>query len=238
MSIASDSIPCLLLIDILLSMIHWHQATPHETSQLLPRQWSDFDLHLGRIPAGRIAPIQAHPPPVPRRSDCASNTTDGTRSRKWDETYQEQPLDVGGLVLRRHRATTKLHPRWDGPFVIRDMTDKNVDQYKISNVQGLFSALLQKLNLLVGWVSRDTFLYPFVRKYGDTPVDELGWARYVNNASGSVARRRLSVGRRDIPQHLDDHLLGALRDGVRDGLVRAEVHRGKDVLISELRAEE
>lgn len=39
-----------------------------------------------------------------------------------EEQYQERDLGIGDLVKRRHEASTKLHPRWDGPFLIRDMT--------------------------------------------------------------------------------------------------------------------
>lgn len=46
---------------------------------------------------------------------------------------RERALGLGDLVKRRHEAGTKLHPRWDGPFVIRDMTDKNTYQLQTCN---------------------------------------------------------------------------------------------------------
>jgi hypothetical protein len=50
-----------------------------------------------------------------------------------EDRYQEKGLGVGDLVKRRHEAGTKLHPRWDGPFVIRDVTDKNTYQLQTRN---------------------------------------------------------------------------------------------------------
>ena len=50
-----------------------------------------------------------------------------------EERYRERGLGPGDLVKRRHEAGTKLHPRWDGPFVIRDVTDKNTYQLQTRN---------------------------------------------------------------------------------------------------------
>ena len=50
-----------------------------------------------------------------------------------EATYRERGLGVGDLVKRRNEASTKLHPRWDGPFMIRDVTDKNVYQLQTRN---------------------------------------------------------------------------------------------------------
>ena len=50
-----------------------------------------------------------------------------------DEEYREQALGPGTLVKRKHEAGTKLHPKWDGPFVIRAVTDKNVYQLQTRN---------------------------------------------------------------------------------------------------------
>jgi hypothetical protein len=50
-----------------------------------------------------------------------------------EDRYQEKGLGVGDLVKQRHEASTKLHPRWDGPFVIRDVTDKNTYQLQTRN---------------------------------------------------------------------------------------------------------
>ncbi len=41
-----------------------------------------------------------------------------------EEEYRERGLGIGDLVKRRHEAGTKLHPRWDGPFRIRDVTEQ------------------------------------------------------------------------------------------------------------------
>ena len=50
-----------------------------------------------------------------------------------EENYHERDLGVGDLVKQRHEAGTKLHPKWDGPFVIHDVTDKNTYQLKTRN---------------------------------------------------------------------------------------------------------
>ena len=45
-----------------------------------------------------------------------------------DETYGERGIGIGDLVKRRAVRASKLHPQWDGPFIVHDMTDKNVYQ--------------------------------------------------------------------------------------------------------------
>jgi hypothetical protein len=40
----------------------------------------------------------------------------------------EHGLGIGDLVLRRNEHQSKLHPRWDGPFIIYDISDKNTYQ--------------------------------------------------------------------------------------------------------------
>ena len=50
-----------------------------------------------------------------------------------EETYRERGLGIGDLVKHRHEASTKLHPQWDGPFLIRDVTDKNTYQLQTRN---------------------------------------------------------------------------------------------------------
>ena len=50
-----------------------------------------------------------------------------------EDDYRERSLGVGDLVKRRHEAGTKLHPKWDGPFIIRDVTDKNTYQLQTKN---------------------------------------------------------------------------------------------------------
>jgi len=55
------------------------------------------------------------------------------KAAQHEEEYREAGLGIGDLVKRRHEAGTKLHPRWDGPFIIRDVTDKNVYQLQTRN---------------------------------------------------------------------------------------------------------
>ena len=50
-----------------------------------------------------------------------------------EEVYRKRGLGPGDLVKHRHEASTQLHPRWDGLFIIRDVTDKNVYQLQTRN---------------------------------------------------------------------------------------------------------
>ncbi|PIL34997.1 hypothetical protein GSI_02784 [Ganoderma sinense ZZ0214-1] len=52
---------------------------------------------------------------------------------KRENTYHDRALDIGDLVLRRSENPTKLHPRWDGPFIIQDLTDRNTYQLHTCN---------------------------------------------------------------------------------------------------------
>jgi hypothetical protein len=51
-----------------------------------------------------------------------------------DDTYRERGFAIGDLVRRvvgqRH---SKIHPVWDGPFIIRDITNKNTYQLQTRN---------------------------------------------------------------------------------------------------------
>jgi len=55
------------------------------------------------------------------------------KATKWEDAYQEDPLGPGDFVLRKNEASTKLHLWWDGPFMIKDLTDKNVFQLQTWN---------------------------------------------------------------------------------------------------------
>ncbi|TFY51095.1 hypothetical protein EVJ58_g10743 [Rhodofomes roseus] len=48
-------------------------------------------------------------------------------------TYRERGFGIGDLVLRRSESPTKLHPRWDGPFIVHDLTDRNTYQLRTRN---------------------------------------------------------------------------------------------------------
>lgn len=48
-------------------------------------------------------------------------------------TYHERGLGIGDLVKWWNEASMKLHLHWDGPFVIHDITDKNVYQLQTWN---------------------------------------------------------------------------------------------------------
>jgi hypothetical protein len=45
-----------------------------------------------------------------------------------DEEYAERGIGIGDVVLRRHEGKTKLHPKWDGPFIVYNMTSRNTFQ--------------------------------------------------------------------------------------------------------------
>ena len=47
-----------------------------------------------------------------------------------DENYHDRDLGIGDLVKQMHAAGMKLHPKWDSPFIIHDVTDKNTYQLK------------------------------------------------------------------------------------------------------------
>lgn len=56
------------------------------------------------------------------------------RSRRTDESYLERRLGVGDVVLRRFEGRpTKLHPLWDGPFIICAAKGSGVFSLKDSN---------------------------------------------------------------------------------------------------------
>jgi transposase InsO family protein len=50
-----------------------------------------------------------------------------------DESYKERALGIGDLVLRVNERQSKIHPRWDGPFIIHDVSDKNTYQLRTRN---------------------------------------------------------------------------------------------------------
>ncbi|GBE78770.1 predicted protein [Sparassis crispa] len=54
-------------------------------------------------------------------------------ARRREGTYHERALGIGDYVLRRSENPTKLHPRWDGPFIVHDVTDRNVYQLRTRN---------------------------------------------------------------------------------------------------------
>ncbi|PIL29294.1 hypothetical protein GSI_09345 [Ganoderma sinense ZZ0214-1] len=52
---------------------------------------------------------------------------------KRENAYHDRALGIGDLVLHRSENPTKLHPRWDGPFIIQDLTDRNTYQLRTRN---------------------------------------------------------------------------------------------------------
>lgn len=60
-----------------------------------------------------------------------ADTNEHARNCLWDKAKQRDErnhgrgLAIGGdLVKTKHESESKLHPRWDGPFIIRDLTDE------------------------------------------------------------------------------------------------------------------
>lgn len=47
-----------------------------------------------------------------------------------EDTYRDRGIGIGDLVLRRTKDESKLHPRWDGPFIVHDLTDRNTYQLR------------------------------------------------------------------------------------------------------------
>ena len=51
-----------------------------------------------------------------------------------DSAYLRSPILIGDLVMRTPiNRKSKMHPRWDGPFVVLDSTDKDVYQLGTAN---------------------------------------------------------------------------------------------------------
>jgi len=51
-----------------------------------------------------------------------------------DDSYLTTPIIIGDLVMRTPlNRKSKLHPRWDGPFVVLDSTEKDVYQLATAN---------------------------------------------------------------------------------------------------------
>jgi hypothetical protein len=51
-----------------------------------------------------------------------------------DSAYLQSPILAGDLVMRTPlNRKSKLHPRWDGPFVVLDSSDKDVYQLDTAN---------------------------------------------------------------------------------------------------------
>lgn len=52
---------------------------------------------------------------------------------KREDEYKERGLGIGDLVLRKSERQSKIHPRWDGPFIIQDVSGKNTYQLMTRN---------------------------------------------------------------------------------------------------------
>lgn len=57
----------------------------------------------------------------------------GAKAACREEMYKDHALGVGDLVLRRAPDATKLHPRWDKPFIVHNLTDRNTYQLRTCN---------------------------------------------------------------------------------------------------------
>jgi hypothetical protein len=90
------------------------------------------DQEIGYLQEHRLEHIQDL---APYREEATARAEERMvrEARCREEQYREDPLGPGDLVLRKNEARTKLHPRWDGPFVVRASTDKNVYQLQTRN---------------------------------------------------------------------------------------------------------
>lgn len=81
------------------------------------------------------------------------------RYEQSDDNFTERGLRIGDLVLRKFEGRpTKLHPQWDGPFVIKDATPQGVYTIMTSNGHVLrMKYNASKLKKFIG--SRDNFYY-------------------------------------------------------------------------------
>ncbi len=61
-------------------------------------------------------------------------------AKEREQGYLEWGLTIGDLVKRQNKCQSKLHPCWDGPFIICDISDKNTYQLMTRN-----SHILQNL---------------------------------------------------------------------------------------------
>lgn len=71
-----------------------------------------------------------------QRGDIIRNLNERAeeRGKRTDGSYNKRGLKIGDTVLRRFEGRpTKLHPKWDGPFVIADCEGKGVYTLRMAN---------------------------------------------------------------------------------------------------------
>jgi hypothetical protein len=100
------------------------------TQEVLKTPPSDREIELLR--ERRLEHLQDL---VPYREEATAKAEErmAKEAARCEDDYREDPLGPGDFVLRQHEALTKLHLRWDGPFVVRNTTDKNVFQLQTRN---------------------------------------------------------------------------------------------------------
>jgi transposase InsO family protein len=94
---------------------------------------------------------------------------------KRDGEMVERGLGIGDLVLRKSERQSKLHPRWDGPFLIYDVSEKNT--YQLMTRNGYILRHLYNGNRLRPYFQRAD------RRYAEAPDSALWYA------SGDLQRR-------------------------------------------------
>jgi transposase InsO family protein len=94
-----------------------------------------------------------------------------------EDSYRERGIAIGDLVLRRSEAFSKLHPRWDGPFIVRDLTDRNTYQLQTRN----------------GYILRHLYNGERLKRYHPSPLSKV---TKLYHASADLQRRDANMNRR------------------------------------------
>lgn len=105
---------------------------PPDTKSLV-KIWDDSEQNIDIIYQQRFQAVRKL---QDKRADIIRELNDRAieRGRRTDESYTERGLKVGDVVLRRFEGQpTKLHPKWDGPFVIADSKGNGVFSLRTSN---------------------------------------------------------------------------------------------------------
>lgn len=99
----------------------------------LTKIWDSTEENIDIIYQQRYQTVRKH---QQKRAELISGVNEraAQRGARTDESYLERGLGVGDIVLRRFEGRpTKLHPLWDGPFIICAAKGSGVFSLKTSN---------------------------------------------------------------------------------------------------------